>query len=142
MTRFFSLRAMAPAAALAAAVAFTLAAPEGRQLPLEALDYLLLRGPVRASPLLDPFLAELRPLPRMLVGMWVCQVAETIRGRFEYAPDVTGATSPSLIQSPLTCLAWAPATGASARKAKTRAAMRIMKLTAGCWWSGASRQSS
>jgi transglutaminase-like putative cysteine protease len=64
------------------------------QLPLEALDYLLLRGPVRASPLLDPFLAELRPLPRMLVGMWVCQVSETIRGRFEYAPDVTGATSP------------------------------------------------
>ena len=37
MTRFFSLRAKASAAVLAAAVAFTLASPEGRQLPLEAL---------------------------------------------------------------------------------------------------------
>jgi hypothetical protein len=37
MTRFFSLRAMASAAVVAAAVAFTLVSPEGRQLPLEAL---------------------------------------------------------------------------------------------------------
>jgi transglutaminase-like putative cysteine protease len=64
------------------------------QLPLETLDYLPLRGPVRASPLLEPLLAQLRPLPRMRVGMWVCQVAESIRGRFEYARDVTDATSP------------------------------------------------
>jgi transglutaminase-like putative cysteine protease len=64
------------------------------QLPLEALDYLPLRGPVRSSALLEPLLAQLRPLPRMRVGMWVCQVAETIRGRFEYARDVTDATSP------------------------------------------------
>ncbi len=64
------------------------------QLPLETLDYLPLRGPVRASPLLEPLLAQLRPLPRMRVGMWVCQVAESIRGRFEYARDVTDASSP------------------------------------------------
>lgn len=67
---------------------------EDWQLPLEALDYLPLRGPVRATALLEPLLAQLRPLPRMRVGMWVCQVAESIRGRFEYARDVTDATSP------------------------------------------------
>ena len=64
------------------------------EVPLEAVDFLPLRGPVRRTPLLEPLLAELRPLPRMRVGMWVCQVAETIRGRFEYARDVTDATSP------------------------------------------------
>jgi transglutaminase-like putative cysteine protease len=62
--------------------------------PLEVLDYLPLRGPARHTPLLDPLLAELRPVPWMRVGMWVCQVAEFIRGRFEYARDVTDATSP------------------------------------------------
>jgi transglutaminase-like putative cysteine protease len=67
---------------------------DGWQLPLEALDYLPLRGPARFTPLLEPILAELRPMPRMRVGMWVCQVAEYIRGRFEYARDVTDATSP------------------------------------------------
>ena len=67
---------------------------DGWQLPLEALDYLPLRGPARFTPLLDPVLTELRPMPRMRVGMWVCQVAEYIRGRFEYARDVTDATSP------------------------------------------------
>jgi transglutaminase-like putative cysteine protease len=30
----------------------------------------------------------------MRVGMWVCQVAEHIRGHFEYASHVTDATSP------------------------------------------------
>jgi transglutaminase-like putative cysteine protease len=62
--------------------------------PLEVLDYLPLRGPVRHTPLLDPLLALLRPVPWMRVGMWVCQVAEYIRGRFAYARDVTDATSP------------------------------------------------
>lgn len=70
------------------------ATAEDWQLPLEAIDYLPLRGPARATPLLEPLLAELRPLPRMRVGMWVCQVAESIRGRFHYARDVTDATSP------------------------------------------------
>ena len=67
---------------------------DGWHLPLESLDYLPLRGPARATPLLDPVLTELRPMPRMRVGMWVCQVAEHIRGRFEYASHVTDATSP------------------------------------------------
>ena len=67
---------------------------DGWHLPLEALDYLPLRGPARATPLLDPVLTELRPMPRMRVGMWVCQVAEYIRGHFEYASHVTDATSP------------------------------------------------
>jgi transglutaminase-like putative cysteine protease len=62
--------------------------------PIETLDYLTLRGPVRQAPLLDAILAELRPQPRQRVGMWVCQVAEFIRSRFEYARDVTDATSP------------------------------------------------
>jgi hypothetical protein len=67
---------------------------DGWHLPLEALDYRPLRGPARATPLLDPVLTELRPMPRMRVGMWVCQVAEHIRGHFEYASHVTDATSP------------------------------------------------
>jgi len=64
------------------------------EVPLEVLDYLPLRGPVRHTPLLEPILAQLRPVPWMRVGMWVCQVAEYIRGRFAYARDVTDATSP------------------------------------------------
>jgi len=64
------------------------------QLPLETLDYLPLRGPACATPLLEQHLAHNRPMPRMRVGMWVCQVAEYIRSRFEYARDVTDATSP------------------------------------------------
>jgi transglutaminase-like putative cysteine protease len=64
------------------------------QLPLETLAYLALLGPVRHSPLLEPVLADLRPMPRMRIGMWVCQVAEYIRGRFEYARYVTDASSP------------------------------------------------
>jgi transglutaminase-like putative cysteine protease len=70
------------------------ATAHGWQLPLETFDYLPLRGPVQATPLLEPLLTELRPMPRMRVGMWVCQVAEYIRGRFAYARDVTDATSP------------------------------------------------
>jgi transglutaminase-like putative cysteine protease len=64
------------------------------QLPLEALDSIALRGPVRRTPLLEPLLQALAPRPRMRVGMWVCQVAEHIRSEFEYARDVTDASSP------------------------------------------------
>lgn len=67
---------------------------EDDHFPLETLDALPLRGPVRDTPLLAPHLEALRPQPRMRVGMWVCQVAEYIRGRFEYARDVTDASSP------------------------------------------------
>ena len=64
------------------------------QLPLETIDSLPLRGPARATSLLEPHLARRRPVPGMRVGMWVCQVAEHIRSRFQYARDVTDATSP------------------------------------------------
>lgn len=67
---------------------------EPERLPLETLDCLALRGPVRDSPLLAPHLAALAPHRRMRAGMWVCQVAEYIRGTFAYAKDVTDATSP------------------------------------------------
>lgn len=63
-------------------------------LALETLEYLPLRGPASHTPLLEPHLERLRPLPRMRVGMWVCQVAEYIRGNFDYARDVTSASSP------------------------------------------------
>ncbi|MFM8734814.1 MAG: transglutaminase domain-containing protein [Pirellulales bacterium] len=64
------------------------------RLPLETLDALPLRGPARDTPLLAAHLEALRPQPRMRIGMWVCEVAEYIRGSFEYARDVTDATSP------------------------------------------------
>ena len=63
-------------------------------LPLETLEYLPLRGPVQSTPLLEPHLETLRPVAGFRVGMWVCQVAEYIRGRFAYARDVTDSTSP------------------------------------------------
>ncbi len=63
-------------------------------LPLDTLDALPLRGPTTDTPLLAPHLDALRPLPRIRVGMWVCQVAEYIRGNFAYARDVTSASSP------------------------------------------------
>jgi transglutaminase-like putative cysteine protease len=64
------------------------------QFPLETLDVLPLRGPVRDTPLLADHLEALRPSSGMQVGMWVFRVAEYIRERFEYARDVTDATSP------------------------------------------------
>jgi transglutaminase-like putative cysteine protease len=66
----------------------------GGDVPLEVLDYLPLRGPVRPTPLLDPLLAELAPAAGSRVGQWASQVAECIRSRFAYARDVTDATSP------------------------------------------------
>jgi transglutaminase-like putative cysteine protease len=67
---------------------------DAERLPLETLDALPLRGPASDTPLLASHLEALRPQPRMRIGMWVCQVAEYIRGSFEYAHDVTDATSP------------------------------------------------
>ena len=69
-------------------------AVDGWQLPLETLEYLPLRGPVAFSPLLEPILSQLRPAPGDAVGPWVHRVAEYIRGNFQYARDVTDATSP------------------------------------------------
>jgi transglutaminase-like putative cysteine protease len=61
---------------------------------LEVLDFLKMRGPVRASPRLAPHLDELRPRPGMRVAELVASVAHHIRGRFEYARAVTLASSP------------------------------------------------
>jgi transglutaminase-like putative cysteine protease len=63
-------------------------------LPLETMDFLSFGGPVRHTVLLAPILEELKPRERARVGMWVCQVAEHIRSHFEYARDVTDASSP------------------------------------------------
>ena len=69
--------------------------PQTQQLlPIETLDCLALRGPVRDTPLLAPHLDSLRPGRRTRVGMWVCQVAEYIRANFTYARDATDASSP------------------------------------------------
>ena len=79
---------------VASQVTFPESGPPAWDLPLPTLDYLALRGPISRSPLLEPVLAAVAPRPRTRVGMWVCQVAEHIRSQFEYARDVTDASSP------------------------------------------------
>jgi transglutaminase-like putative cysteine protease len=79
---------------VASQVTFPESGPLAWELPLQTLDYLALRGPVRRTPLLEPVRAAVAPRPRTRVGMWVCQVAEHIRSQFEYARDVTDASSP------------------------------------------------
>jgi len=79
---------------VASQVEFPESGPLGWELPLDTLDYLALRGPVRRTPLLEPVRTALAPRPRTRVGIWVCQVAEHIRSQFEYARDVTDASSP------------------------------------------------
>jgi transglutaminase-like putative cysteine protease len=61
---------------------------------LQVWDFLKFRGPVRPSPRLRPVLDALRPRPGMGVTELVSQVAHYIRSRFEYARDVTLASSP------------------------------------------------
>lgn len=61
---------------------------------LELLDFLPLRGPVRATPRLAPLLADLRPRTGMRVADLLLQVADYINGHFQYAPRVTLASSP------------------------------------------------
>ena len=61
---------------------------------LEALDFLSLRGPVRSTPLLAPLLDALRPRPGALLGEMVARVSRHIHEHFEYAKDVTLASSP------------------------------------------------
>jgi transglutaminase-like putative cysteine protease len=61
---------------------------------LELLDFLSLRGPVRASPRLERLLEELRPGPGMRAADLVRNVSRFIHERFEYAPDSTLASSP------------------------------------------------
>jgi transglutaminase-like putative cysteine protease len=61
---------------------------------LEVLDYLSFRGPVRTSPRLSALLDRLKPRPGMKLAELVQAVMGHIRARFEYAPDVTHASSP------------------------------------------------
>jgi transglutaminase-like putative cysteine protease len=67
---------------------------EPAELPLAVLDYLRLRGPVAATPRLGPLLDALRPPPSCPLGPWAAGVSDYIRSHFEYARDVTDATSP------------------------------------------------
>jgi transglutaminase-like putative cysteine protease len=67
-------------------------APEA--VALEVLDFLELRGPVRATPRLEPLLEALRPGPGTPLGELVARVSAFIYEHFEYAKDVTLASSP------------------------------------------------
>jgi transglutaminase-like putative cysteine protease len=66
--------------------------PDGNA--LEVLDFVKLRGPVRATPRLDPLLETLRPQSGTRVVDLIQRVADYIRAHFEYARDVTLASSP------------------------------------------------
>lgn len=62
--------------------------------PLDVLDYVSLRGPVRHTPLLDPLLDEMRIRPTESIGRWIESVGKRIQERFEYGKYVTVASSP------------------------------------------------
>ena len=64
------------------------------QAGLEVLDMLKLRGPARATPRLGPVLEALRPRPGAALAGLVTEVSRYIHTRFEYARDVTLASSP------------------------------------------------
>ncbi len=63
-------------------------------LPLEMLDFLHLRGPVRHTPRLDPILNLLRPSDGQLLAELVQTVCRYIHDHFIYARHVTLASSP------------------------------------------------
>ncbi len=63
-------------------------------LPIEVLDFLQFRGSVRETPLLAPLLDALRPPPGKPIADVALDVAHYIYRHFEYARDVTLATSP------------------------------------------------
>jgi transglutaminase-like putative cysteine protease len=63
-------------------------------LPLEVYDFLAFRGPTSTTPLLDPILDMLRPDNGAPLGTIVGKVSEYIHTNFEYARDVTSASSP------------------------------------------------
>jgi transglutaminase-like putative cysteine protease len=62
--------------------------------PLEVLDFVRLGGPVRPTLRLAPLLDALRPQPGDRIADLVRRVAGYIHARFEYARDVTLASSP------------------------------------------------
>jgi transglutaminase-like putative cysteine protease len=63
-------------------------------LGLEVLDFVQFRGPVRPSPRLVPILDALRPHAGTRLSDLVFRVSRHIHDRFEYARDVTLASSP------------------------------------------------
>jgi transglutaminase-like putative cysteine protease len=60
----------------------------------EVLDFLRFQGPVRPTPRLEPLLDGLRPRPGTRLADLVAHVTQHIHDHFEYARDVTLATSP------------------------------------------------
>lgn len=60
----------------------------------DLLDFLHARGPVRRTPRLDPVLDALRPKEGTPLAEVVLSVSRYVNGYFEYAPDVTLASSP------------------------------------------------
>ena len=66
---------------------------ERADLPIEVLDFLQFRGSVRETPLLAPLLDAHRPEPGKPIAEVALEVAHYIRQHFEYARDVTLATS-------------------------------------------------
>src|ERR1700722_17493323 len=63
-------------------------------LGVEELDFLPFRGPVRPSPRLAPVLDAVRPRSGTPLGDLILGVSHYIHDRFEYARDVTLASSP------------------------------------------------
>jgi transglutaminase-like putative cysteine protease len=63
-------------------------------LPLDLFDYLQLRGPARYTPKLQPVLDALKPAGGRRVAEVVTAVCHYIKEHFEYARDVTLASSP------------------------------------------------
>jgi transglutaminase-like putative cysteine protease len=61
---------------------------------LDVLDFLKFRGPVRPTPRLAPLLETLRPTPGTPAAELAVRVAHYIHEHFQYARDVTLASSP------------------------------------------------
>jgi len=64
------------------------------QLPLDVMDFLKFRGPVRPTPRLTPLIEALRPPDGTRLAELVARISHYIRGHFEYARAVTLASSP------------------------------------------------
>jgi transglutaminase-like putative cysteine protease len=63
-------------------------------MPLEMLNFLTCRGPVRPTPKLTPALDAVRPPPGTRVAEVMDRVGRWLQATFTYAPDVTNASSP------------------------------------------------
>jgi transglutaminase-like putative cysteine protease len=61
---------------------------------LDVLDFVQFRGPVRSTPKLTPVLETLQPRSGQPLAQLVTDVMSYIRANFEYARDVTLASSP------------------------------------------------